>query len=118
MEPKTENIITWLFWGTIIAGAIWYWGPSLGSSSATPTQPQTVQSQKTLYDPPAIQHTQQLEFMGNPCTEDCSGHEAGYSWAEEKGIDDPDDCGGNSQSFIEGCQSYAEENASADDSDL
>jgi len=48
-------------------------------------------------------------FMGNECTSDCSGHEAGYEWAEEKGITDPDDCGGNSNSFIEGCESYAEE---------
>ena len=50
-------------------------------------------------------------FAGDGCTDDCSGHEAGYNWAEEKGIDDPDDCGGNSWSFIEGCQSYAEENS-------
>lgn len=48
-------------------------------------------------------------YKGNECTSDCSGHEAGYEWAEEKGISGPDDCGGNSQSFIEGCQSYAEE---------
>ena len=51
-----------------------------------------------------------LEFKGLPCTVDCSGHEAGYDWASEKGITDPDDCGGNSNSFIEGCRSYAEEN--------
>ena len=43
------------------------------------------------------------------CTDDCSGHEAGYAWAEEKGIEDPDDCGGRSQFFIEGCQDYAEQ---------
>lgn len=49
------------------------------------------------------------EFYGNPCIGDCSGHEAGYQWAEDNGIDDPDTCGGNSDSFIEGCQSYAEE---------
>lgn len=49
------------------------------------------------------------EFHGNPCIGDCSGHEAGYQWAEENGITDPDNCGGNSNSFIEGCQSYAEE---------
>ena len=48
-------------------------------------------------------------FEGYPCTVDCSGHEAGYEWAEEKGLDDPDDCGGNSNSFIEGCMAYAEE---------
>jgi len=50
-------------------------------------------------------------FHGYDCTEDCSGHEAGYDWAEEKGITDPDDCGGNSNSFIEGCRAYAEENS-------
>lgn len=43
------------------------------------------------------------------CTNDCSGHEAGYEWAEESGIDDPYNCGGNSQSFIEGCEAYANE---------
>jgi hypothetical protein len=48
-------------------------------------------------------------FMGAPCTDDCSGHEAGYQWAEENGIDDPDDCSGNSDSFVEGCETYAEE---------
>lgn len=49
-----------------------------------------------------------LTFEGYECTEDCSGHEAGYAWAEENGITDPDDCGGNSQSFIEGCMAYTE----------
>lgn len=48
-------------------------------------------------------------FHGYVCTQGCSGHEAGYQWAEEHGIEDPEDCGGNSQSFIEGCQAYAEE---------
>lgn len=50
------------------------------------------------------------EFNRYPCTVDCSGHEAGYEWAFDKDIDNIDDCGGNSNSFIEGCQSYVEEN--------
>jgi len=45
------------------------------------------------------------------CTGDCSGHQAGYDWAEQHGITDPDHCAGNSDSFIEGCQEYAEENS-------
>ena len=49
-------------------------------------------------------------FHGHRCTVDCSGHEAGYRWAEEHEIHDPDDCGGKSQSFIEGCQAWAEDN--------
>lgn len=55
-----------------------------------------------IYSPPT--------FNGYECTEDCSGHEAGYEWAQENGIDNTDNCGGNSNSFIEGCQSYVEEN--------
>ncbi len=59
-----------------------------------------------------IDTTNGLEFNGDPCTEDCSGHEAGYEWAEEKGItqDDVDDYSGNSESFREGMQSYVDEN--------
>ncbi|WP_205478562.1 hypothetical protein [Sphingomonas arenae] len=44
---------------------------------------------------------------GYGCTEDCSGHEAGRAWAEEHDINDPDDCGGTSWSFEEGCRSAA-----------
>jgi len=48
-------------------------------------------------------------FDGQGCTQDCGGHEAGYAWAEEKGITDQDQCGGKSWSFIEGCRAYAEQ---------
>lgn len=47
------------------------------------------------------------------CTDDCSGHEAGWAWAEERWITDPDECGGRSVSFEEGCRAWAEEQASA-----
>jgi hypothetical protein len=53
--------------------------------------------------------THAQEFHGYPCTQDCSGHKAGYLWAERHDITDPDDCSGNSQSFIEGCEAYAKE---------
>lgn len=58
-------------------------------------------SEESIYVP--------LKFHGYPCTEDCSGHTAGFDWAEEHGITDPGDCGGKSESFIEGCRAYAEE---------
>jgi len=51
----------------------------------------------------------QGQFRGYPCTVDCSGHDAGYEWAEKNEITEPADCGGNSSSFIEGCEAYAEE---------
>lgn len=50
-----------------------------------------------------------LSSQGYPCTVDCSGHEAGYSWAKRKGISDPSQCGGNSMSFVEGCRAAASE---------
>lgn len=96
------------------------------SDSPTKTSPNTYNSSKvntpTKAVPvsPPIRQTPIIEdyepsdydpqtFNGDECTDDCSGHEAGYNWAEEKGIDDPSDCGGNSTSFIEGCESYTEE---------
>lgn len=55
-------------------------------------------------------YTSYESFGDYDCTEDCSGHEAGYDWAEENDIYDEYDCDGNSNSFNEGCLSYVEEN--------
>ena len=76
------------------------------SSQVEGHKPQQVTAQR-LHDP--VESRTRLSFHGYDCTVDCSGHEAGYEWAGIHGIDDPDDCGGNSDSFIEGCRSYAEE---------
>jgi hypothetical protein len=63
-------------------------------------------------------------FRGYECTVDCSGHEAGYDWAEAKGITDEDQCedilitAPNSTSFYEGCMAYVEGSSrGADDDD-
>jgi hypothetical protein len=53
------------------------------------------------------------EFDGYDCTVDCSGHEAGYRWAEEHSISDGDGCDtagehSNSPSFAEGCHAYVD----------
>lgn len=39
------------------------------------------------------------------------GHEAGRDWALANGISNPEDCGGNSSQFREGCYQEAEEQA-------
>lgn len=57
------------------------------------------------YVPPPVR-----TFHGYLCTDDCSGHEAGYNWAMINDVDDEYDCTGYSQSFIEGCIAYVEEN--------
>jgi hypothetical protein len=48
---------------------------------------------------PGSARAQDRTFGGYDWTEDCSGHAAGYRWAEEHDITDPSHCGGNSQSF-------------------
>ncbi len=53
--------------------------------------------------------SQDRTFGGNLCTDDCSGHSAGYLWAEENQITDQNQCDGNSNSFIEGCMTFAED---------
>ncbi len=54
-------------------------------------------------------YTGYRSFGSYDCTEDCGGHEAGYAWAERNDIYHEDDCGGNSNSFIEGCLQYVED---------
>jgi hypothetical protein len=51
------------------------------------------------------------EFGGHECTDDCSGHVAGYRWAEAKNITNESDCplNGNATSFYEGCLVYVED---------
>lgn len=80
----------------------------------TPTltpQP-TVKPTFTVKPTIRYQNNDSLEFNGYECIDDCSGHEAGYEWAEENGItqDDVDNYSGNSNSFMEGMQSYVDEN--------
>ena len=31
------------------------------------------------------QQLDELEFLGSPCTKDCSGHRAGYAWSQARG---------------------------------
>ena len=44
--------------------------------------------------------------------EEGSGHYAGYEWAQSTGAGS---CGGNSQSFIEGCEEYQDQEAKYED---
>jgi hypothetical protein len=47
---------------------------------------------------------QRKNFGGYSCTIDCSGHIAGYEWAEKHSVTVEDECpAGNSRSFREGC---------------
>lgn len=51
------------------------------------------------------------EYFGPySCTDDCSGHYAGWSWAQAEGLKDANGCDGigASHSFHEGCRYYLE----------
>lgn len=47
-------------------------------------------------------------FKGYQCTQDCSGHRAGYAWAARNGVTQRSQCRGSSQSFVEGCWAWVE----------
>ena len=42
------------------------------------------------------------------CTQDCSGHDAGWQWAQDNDVTDSSECSG-SGSFADGCEAYVEE---------
>jgi len=94
----------------------------VGSTPAVTPTPSNSDSSATESDDKSASERSSPTFAGSPCTSDCSGHEAGYNWAEEHGIDDESDCDtagetSNSPSFAEGCQAYVQENESNDDTD-
>lgn len=43
------------------------------------------------------------------CTEDCSGHDAGFAWAADNRVRRRSGCSGDSRSFEEGCETYVKE---------
>ncbi len=78
---------------------------------------ETVEAAQDMYEAPAEDLTedqleeaqqQNVDTATNNCIGDCSGHKAGYEWAEENSISSESDCDGNSDSFNEGCINYVE----------
>ena len=55
------------------------------------------------------------EFGGYECTDDCSGHKAGYEWAEARTVKSKATCEAilyrtpNRNSFYEGCLVYVDD---------
>jgi hypothetical protein len=69
-----------------------------------------------VFTSPAL--AQDRTFGGFDCTVDCSGHSAGYKWAERKGITDEANCpDGNSQSFHEAGVAYTQGQVADPDED-
>ena len=109
-----------LFFGILVAAAlalVFFHSKSssdTNSPAAVPFSESVPSDSAPPYSAPdtsSERERKQETFDGDPCTSDCSGHEAGYNWAESHGIDDDDDCDAagehsNSPSFAEGCKAY------------
>lgn len=83
--------------------------PETDYSTYTPSPPSTYAVEDSVTPEPYGSSGYQDAGAPYGCTDDCSGHDAGWAWAEENSVTDPSDCGGNSVSFEEGCIAYAEE---------
>lgn len=103
----------------ILIWMVWYvWTSVINKEDITENySPATIESAKEAYQVPAedltedqLDETQQAEVdeATNNCTGDCSGHQAGYEWAQDNGISSESDCDGNSDSFNEGCVNYVD----------
>jgi hypothetical protein len=73
-------------------------------------QDEAARGESALYSGKAIRSKSgRYYFNGKACTDYCSGHVAGFNWAEERGISKEAGCeDGKSISFIEGCEAYVE----------
>lgn len=111
---KNIFLLATVFWAVFLLSGC---SEQTSTQSQSHSQPLTKES-ASIYESTSITEYDEPEayeestFNGYECTDDCSGHEAGYEWAEEQGITDSSDCDGNSNSFIEGCESYADEQQS------
>ena len=106
----------WLVWTLIVAGLLYvlWFQPNPQRPVELPRGTVPLQDNREIpYD--KSQRPQQPspkpvpKFGGYPCRGDCSEEKAGYRWAEQNGITDPDSCTGNTGAFIEGCRVYAQQ---------
>jgi hypothetical protein len=89
----------------------------IGLAACSPSPPKTAQVAKPVAaSSKPLGHTPQLVasalppgplvFHGYACGDACAIHQEGYAWAAEHEIDDPKQCHGTSEIFIEGCLAY------------
>ncbi len=105
-NPLSALVFLAVLWGIIYFARHYGDGNPAESSSSRPIETDADESRP--------------KFDGYDCTEDCSGHEAGYRWAEDHSISDGDDCDAagehsNSPSFAEGCRAYVDGDSEPDD---
>jgi hypothetical protein len=83
---------------------------SSGRNTTTPSRDTTYEewrSEQRQNEADRINQLHEQELEGYGCTSDCSGHQAGYQWAQANNVCEPNYSGGNSQSFNEGVRVWA-----------
>lgn len=101
-----KNVLLWI-------GALFLllvgWNMLTSNSSSGSITPE--QEAQTLWEETEGDNQEESpkKFGDYTCTSDCSGHEAGYEWAEANDVCDEDFDGGNSVSFAEGVRAWAED---------
>ena len=88
----------------IAVGAIIWWMASYSGSSSSSSDFTATSSDASTSS------TYEDAYGSSDCTSDCSGHDAGYEWAQANDITETDYDAGKSDSFNEGVRAYAEEN--------
>ena len=92
-------------------------GCESSSSSAQYEEQEVASDERSEFDEDAAREDAVSDLSGqvfqdvgdtSRCTEDCSGHDAGWQWAQDNDVTDSYDCSG-SGSFEDGCQAYVEE---------
>jgi len=100
------NESTGASWGFIAALVTTILAFTYGSPATYDHEAETEQSLDQLLG----EHGRKGYFHGSKCTDNCSGHNAGYAWAEKHGITKPGNCKTKSESFSRGCVIYVIEN--------
>lgn len=127
---KTEQVVYGLFnWFVatllkilgllILIWSAWYLWTSIANKEeiAENYSSETIEAAQEMYEAPVEDLTedqleeaqqQEVDVATSNCNGDCSGHQAGYEWAQENSISSDSDCDGNSNSFNEGCVNYVD----------
>lgn len=104
----------WIF---IVSIVLPLWSCSDKEEITDNYSPETIEAAKEMYEAPVEDLTEdqlddaqarEVDAATNNCIGDCSGHRAGYEWAQDNSISSESDCDGNSDSFNEGCVNYVE----------
>ena len=94
---------------SVLAFRLWGQETDQAPSGAAAALQDTPRIARRKSAPPAQAPAPLPAFGGYPCiSSDCSEDKAGFRWAEDNAIADPDDCTGKTAAFIEGCRVFAQ----------